>query len=141
MESMPLFPSVFTSEGQHFVVPWSKNALKAARSQFFILENDRAPSHLTTSKLIPILLNRCVYAIHSDEDINGSGGVGSRSRRQEISSSSVSTLTPVFSMSIICSRLNPACSPAMASLLTALTKAEFAIVFPPVDEVAARITQ
>lgn len=42
------------------------------------------------------------------------------SRRDEINASSVETLTPECSISIISSRLNPACSPAIASLLIAI---------------------
>jgi|SRR5579862_8086098 len=49
------------------------------------------------------------------------------SKRQAIRSRRVSTLSPALSRSIICSRVNPACCPAMASFLIAVTKAALAI--------------
>jgi hypothetical protein len=49
------------------------------------------------------------------DETSGCVEVWSTSSRHEISSISVSMLTPEFSISIICSTLNPACSPATAS--------------------------
>ena len=61
-------------------------------------------------------------------DETGVGGeVWSTPSRNEISSMSVSMLTPEFSISIICSTLNPACPPAAASFSMAFVNDGFAI--------------
>lgn len=57
----------------------------------------------------------CAYITQRVDETSGRVEVWSIPSRHEISSISVSTLTPEFSISIICSTLNPACSPATAS--------------------------
>jgi len=69
----------------------------------------------------------CVYIIQRVAVRTDRFEVWRRSSRREISSMSVSTLTPPFSISIICSTLNPACSPATASFPTAFINDAVAI--------------
>jgi hypothetical protein len=72
------------------------------------------------------------YMIQTEEQAAGrTVGLRSASRRQEIRSNNVSTLKPWSRSSIICSRLNPACSPAMANFPIAATKEGFSILLPP----------
>jgi hypothetical protein len=60
--------------------------------------------------------------IQPEEQGGGTVGFRHASRRPEIRSNSVSTLKPWSRSSIICSRLNPACAPAMANFPIAATK-------------------
>lgn len=64
---------------------------------------------------------------HYADETSCCGDVRSTSSRQTISSRSISTLTPEFSIAIICSMLNPACSPATASFSMAFIDDGFAI--------------
>lgn len=72
-------------------------------------------------------------------DEMGGGEVWSTPSRHVISSMSVLMLTPEFSISIICSTVNPACSPATASFPMALVNDGFAIEPSPADKICARI--
>jgi hypothetical protein len=71
------------------------------------------------------------YIIQHEERLGAGGCTWHPLRRQEIKSNRVATLSPELSISIICSKLNPACSPAIASLLTAVTNVGFSTVASP----------
>ena len=60
--------------------------------------------------------------------------------RKQINSSRVSTSTPVSSRSIICSSVNPACSPAAASFEMARTNEVFSIIPLPLKLLEDRIS-
>jgi hypothetical protein len=71
------------------------------------------------------------YMARRDELV--SAGISCRcrqARRTSINPNRVATVMPVLSMSTICSRVNPACSPARASLETEDDMEGFGI-FPP----------
>src|SRR5437763_3887122 len=69
------------------------------------------------------------HAVHCDERMIGDNGADC-SKRQEIRSNSVSTPTPAFRSSIICSTVNPACSPINASFWIPDCSVDFSIGLP-----------
>lgn len=66
------------------------------------------------------------YMTQRVDETDGPGEIRSTPSRHVISSMSVSMLTPEFSISIICSTLKPACSPATASFSMAFANDGFA---------------